>query len=255
MSTKQAPNFNLVFICLVTALASLVYVGTLLSVRSMLQDSIVDATQVANRSLIRSFANTVWKDIDGDSQALAQEDDKVRRFLVGTDVVKVCIMTMDGTVIYSTDSGDIGKVHASPDDIRRAVEGAPVAHLDHYDRLTTIDGAVENVDLVTSILPLPQMTGQGVMVAKVYADRREAMSQAGLRITRMAVIMAGFFFFAVLCLVFVVWQLDLARRLQETQLAEQNNDLVRLAAENDEARRQAEGADPGQVGIPGYHEP
>ncbi|OJX80972.1 response regulator [Magnetospirillum sp. 64-120] len=242
MSGRPGLNFNLVFICLVTALASLVYVGTLLTVRSMLLDSIVDATQAANRSLIQSFANTVWHDIDGNPDALAGVDDKVHRFIDGTDVVKVCIMTLDGVVVYSTDAADLGQTHGSAASIRQAVNGAKVAGFEHFDTLQGNGGRLENVDLVTSILPLPNLGAGAASVAKVYADRRDAVSLAGSRMTRMAVIMAGFFFFAVLCLVFVVWQLDLARRMQEQQLSEQNDALTRLARENDEARLQAESA-------------
>jgi len=229
MNAKPGLNFNLVFICLVSALASLVYLGTLLTVRSMLLESIVDSTHMANRSLIQSFANTIWHDIDGDPQALAGADGKVRGFLARTDAVKVCIMDMNGTVVYSTDPDDLGKVQAGAEAIRQAANGAVVSGFDHSD-------------LVASILPLPKIGNAAGMVAKVYADRREAVSLAGTRVTRMAVIMAGFFFFAVLCLVFVVWQLDLARRQQEIQLAEQNDTLTRLAAEYDAARQQAEGA-------------
>jgi signal transduction histidine kinase/CheY-like chemotaxis protein len=54
--------------------------------------------------------------------------------------------------------------------------------------------------------------------------------------------MAGFFFFAIFCLIFIVWQLDMARLRQDLQLAEHNESLIRLAAENAQAREAAEQA-------------
>lgn len=242
-------SFSTIFTFAAIILAVLVYGGSLWFVRLLVQDSILQSTVAASHTLTRVFSNEVWPQIDPllslnapSSSNARQVDILVRNFSAGTDIVKVQIMTLSGMVAYSSDPADLGKTYDRDTAFGRAANGSVSGNLEFRSHFNGMSGALTDVDLVSSYIPILAADGRVAAIAELYTDRRPAMNQARIGLRKLALSMGSFFFFAILCLIFIVWQLDLARRRQGRQLAEHNTDLARLAAENAQAREAAEQA-------------
>lgn len=240
-------NFNTVFIVAAVTLASLVYGGSIWFVRALLMDSIIQSTQSANLALTRVFANQLWPEIGPHLRSGAADtgwvDDKVRAFSAGTDMVKVKILDPNGLVIYSSNPTDRGKSYVDNKSFQRALAGGVSVgtHAQRHD-FHGIGGIMAQVDVISSYEPIIDAEGAVDAVLELYTDRSAAIAQAHHGLSQLSVSMACFFFFAIVCLSFIVWQLDLARRRQEVQLAERNAELAHLLDENALAREAAEQA-------------
>ncbi|MBR9970715.1 hybrid sensor histidine kinase/response regulator [Magnetospirillum sulfuroxidans] len=245
----KRPNFTATFTLAALFLAALVYVGSLWFVRLLVQDSIIHSTLAANHTLTRVFGNEVWPRIapllernQAPSADLPDVDRRVRDFTAGSDIVKVKILALSGAVAYSSDPADMGKIYKDNAAFRQALDGIVSGNLEFRSSFTGMTGTLTDIDLVSSYVPILAADGRPTAIAELYIDRRPAMDQARLGLRKLAVSMAGFFFFAIFCLIFIVWQLDMARLRQDLQLAEHNESLIRLAAENAQAREAAEQA-------------
>jgi len=240
-------NFNAVFIIAAVTLASLVYGGSIWFVRALLMDSIIQSTQSANLALTRVFANQLWPEIGpqvrNGGAGPGWVDDKVRDFSAGTDMVKVKILDPNGLVVYSSNPADYGKSYADNKAFQRALAGGVSVgtHAERQD-FHGIGGIMAQVDVISSYEPIIDAEGGIDAVLELYTDRSAAIAQARHGLSQLSVSMACFFFFAIVCLSFIVWQLDLARRRQEEQLAERNVELAHLLEENAQAREAAEQA-------------
>ena len=240
-------GFTAIFTLAAITLAALVYGGSLWFVRLLVQDSILQSTLAASHTLTRVFTNEVWPQIDPllalndpSSSNVRQVDALVRNFSAGTDIVKVQILTLPGMVAYSSDPADLGKTHDGKPAFGQAVAGAMSGNLEFRSHFNGMSGAQTDIDLVSSYIPILADDGRVAAIAELYTDRRPAMNQARTGLRKLAVSMGSFFFFAIMCLIFIVWQLDLDRRRQDRQLAEHNANLACLAAENAQAREAAE---------------
>ena len=232
-------NFLRVFIITALSLAGLVYGGSVWFARTLMLDGIVQSSLASNQNLITVFANQVWPHLAGAAAGSkpfgAAEDVQVRAFFLHTDMVRLDIAEVSGRVIYSTiKAAGPGRDHFSDPAFHQALHGQISA-----DLRATSDGQGY---VVASFIPLIDGTGQIQAVAEIAVDRSAVLAQANDRLGQLALSLAAFFCFAVLCLIFIVWQLDSVRRSQARQVAEQNDHLNRLLGENAQARDEAEAA-------------
>ena len=158
----------------------------------IVSDSITESTQAANATAARLFVNEVYPRLaprlgleaggaapkalaDGD---LAETDRTVRRFMLGTDILKVKLYALNGLTIYSTEPAQIGQDQSKNPAVISATQGIPGSQITHRGKFSAMEGEVFEKDLVASYIPLRTATGAVIGVAEIYTDRTPVISRA-----------------------------------------------------------------------------
>ena len=153
------------------------------------RNALTEATQLSNETVTRLFVNSALRSIigklplspDPDADAAVTDDDfasvdqKIREFILGTDVVKVKIFNKAGRVLYSTDSSQIGSNAAANPHFRSAVSGMTASLLSHRGDFHAAEGLLYERDLVSSYVPIRGDNELIIGVAELYTDRTPAI--------------------------------------------------------------------------------
>ena len=101
------------------------------------------------------------------------EIDRLNRKIVGlmrnSDIAKVKLYNPQGTVVFSTDSAQIGTQQSANPGFLAARTGKVASELTHRTRFSTHDQEKTNVDLLSSYVPM-QHDGQVIAVFELYQD-------------------------------------------------------------------------------------
>ena len=99
--------------------------------------------------------------------------------LVDSKTLKVKIMAMDGTVIFSTDATEIGTNKAESKKFQRASKAETVSVFSFKDRVYAQSEMVFNRNVVSSYIPVFEGNSKNVIaVAEVYTDVTELVESA-----------------------------------------------------------------------------
>jgi hypothetical protein len=157
----------------------------------LLKTSIAEATQAGNVTATRLFVNEVYPrlaqrlnlekqlaPIQGLSgEDLAETDRTIRKFVLGTDILKVKIFAMNGITIYSSETSQIGQDQSRNPALISASQGIPRSQIEHRERFSALDGGESIRDLVSSYIPLRSGSGAVIGVAEIYTDRTPVINQ------------------------------------------------------------------------------
>ena len=190
------------------------------------RDSLIAEQEAANVALTRLFANLLWESDFGPlasrlahlqadacaapSAGAAGEDcvagqgvriralpgfkaldRKTFAAMKNTGVFKIKVYDMRGLTIYSSEHAQIGENKALNAGWLAAVSGRPASELTHRDQFSAFEGVVENLDLISSYIPVyPPGGGKVVGVFEVYADVTILLRQIKASSARIAAIMA-----------------------------------------------------------------
>jgi hypothetical protein len=158
----------------------------------VLRTAIAEATQAGNATAARLFVNEVYprlasrlglENLGGPGRSLvgadlAEIDRTIRKFMFGTDILKIKLYNMKGLTIYSTEAGQIGQDQSSNSGLISATQGMPGSQITHRGKFSAMEGEVFSKDLVASYIPLRTASGAVIGVAEIYTDRTPVIDQA-----------------------------------------------------------------------------
>lgn len=181
------------------------------------RNAMTEATQLSNETVTRLFVNSALRSIIGklplspDADAAVADDDfasvdqKIREFILGTDVVKVKIFNKAGRVLYSTDPSQIGSNAASNPYFRSAVSGMTASLLSHRGDFYAAEGRLYERDLVSSYVPIRGDNELIIGVAELYTDRTPAIQDIKASTLEFSAFVALFTCILVLLFAGLIW--------------------------------------------------
>lgn len=143
----------------------------------------VELAEARNVMLAQTFANTLWPSYGGhltrafgSGDAIrgtpenASLDAAVRAMSRNVPVVKIKIYNLAGTAVYSTVGPEIGEDKRANPLFRVALTGKAVSELTHRGSMSASEGTIENVDVVSSYIPIRGPAGEATAVFELYSD-------------------------------------------------------------------------------------
>ncbi|MGN7610817.1 hypothetical protein ACQZV8_01900 [Magnetococcales bacterium HHB-1] len=183
-SSLKFPYFSLVFNLL---LVIGIYIIITDSVSQALNTAITRATQSGNAAITRIFINEVYPELQQDLQLTADNratksiltkeernrvDKRVRAFMLGTDILKVKIFSINGITVYSSDFSQIGGDKRGYPGFEAAMRGQLSSKVSHRRQFSGLDGnKVYGRDLVASYIPIRDHNDEIIGVTELYTDR------------------------------------------------------------------------------------
>lgn len=183
---KKPLRFPYVFLLLNLLVMIGIYFVLTHTMERALSSAIIQATQAGNSDITRVFINEVYPELQSDlaltsnpasvksaldSQELARVDNRVRRFMFGTDVLKAKIYNINGITVYSSDVSQIGDDKTGNKGFSDASRGIPASQVTHRGQFSALDGEVFDRDLVASYIPIRDTSDDIIGVAELYTDR------------------------------------------------------------------------------------
>ena len=139
-----------------------------------------------NIALARAFSNSLWQEFSSfltDTESLdaaqitdhpqtALLDEAVRRQMQGLSVVKVKVYDLTGKTVFSTDKTQIGQDKGKSKAFLGARGGQVLTQLDHRDSFQAVSGDLNNIDLISSYIPIYSQDGTEEVegVFEIYND-------------------------------------------------------------------------------------
>lgn len=153
---------------------------------------ISEATQAANATVTKLFVNELYPRLteplalEGKgkrSEPLAGEaleitDSTIRKFMFGTDIMKVKIYGMNGMTVYSTERRQIGESQHDNPGFQSAAQGIAGSQITHRGKFSAIEGEVFEKDLVASYIPIRNQSSMIIGVAEIYTDRTPVLDKS-----------------------------------------------------------------------------
>jgi len=171
---------------------------------SAIKASITEASQSANSSVTRLFVNEIYprlsdmipleetgtlitKGLRGEE--LRSVDRSIRKFILGTDILKIKIYTQGGLTVYSSDPSQIGEDKSNNPAFVSASQGIPGSQVTHRGKFDALEGEVFNRDLVASYIPIRNSGKKIIGVAELYTDRTPVIEQSEKALTKIQAIL------------------------------------------------------------------
>ncbi len=90
---------------------------------------------------------------------------KTVMLMQGTSVIKIKVYNRLGITVFSTDISQIGENKLRNDGFKGAIGGVVTSNLTHRDTINAFEGALSNVDVLSSYIPI---TGEGKTIEGVF---------------------------------------------------------------------------------------
>jgi PAS domain S-box-containing protein len=196
----------------------------------------VDMTQ-AMGNLLRHDIDTLMVDAAGKSKAELQSLpaskkllDKITPLIRGTDITKVKIYIHSGMTIFSTETAQIGEDKSTNAGFLAARNGHVVSELTHRHQFSAFEGVVQNVDLMSSYVPVFN-NGRVVAVFEQYQDVTRLLGQIKNSLWQVGAIIIAVLGALYLMLLLVVRHAQSVLSAQEAKLEASNHELEQSSAE------------------------
>lgn len=167
-------------------------------------DTQVEAAETRNVMLAQTFANSIWPAYGGflsrpaeDTAALQVDpateslDQTVKSLSRGVPVVKIKIYNPKGIAVYSSVRGEIGEDKSANPGFRQALAGSAASDLTHRGSMSATEGKIENVDVVSTYIPI--RNGHVQAVFELYSDVTEAVATVQRDLVRLAMVLITVF--------------------------------------------------------------
>jgi hypothetical protein len=192
---------------LVVALAAAFFVLVMRILPGALDLATKEATAASSQDLIMVFRNLVYPEIAEDlglagndmpmplaGAALERVDRQVRGFAANSKIAKLKIFCLKGSIIYSTDIAQIGERFSETDEaFLHAIRGRSFSEIERKDSYEGLSGAMRDVVLAATYVPIRDDTNTVVGVIEIYVDRTEVQRQIDTEKSEMlAILIVGF---------------------------------------------------------------
>jgi diguanylate cyclase (GGDEF)-like protein len=188
-------------------------------------------TQVFRNSLWSRFSNFVELSYTRDATALRQVaadeglHNAVIALMTDTEVVKTKLYNREGMTIFSTDPIQVGESKKDNPGFQSALSGTPISELTHRNTFDSFEGAVANIDVIFSYIPVRSPSGRIEGVFELYHDVTQTVQEINRTLWRISLIvlsvLAALFFLQLL----VVRRAQAILRRQADELETANRDL------------------------------
>jgi hypothetical protein len=168
-------------------------VGIFYYVNEQLRLEIEKSGEISNATITRVFVNETWSEISvllpGPGSSLDEIkknpniikiDNRMRRFMSYTDVLKVKLYNARGITLYSSEFSQIGEDKSNNIGFQRASKGHLASELTYRGKFGAFDGELYNRNLVSTYAPIRD-GAEVVAVAEIYSDRTSSITQ-GLKL-------------------------------------------------------------------------
>jgi signal transduction histidine kinase/CheY-like chemotaxis protein len=196
-----------------------------------------------NQMLARAYANSVWPDFGTfllrpdvtpnerrENEATKNLNAMIRQLSSGSLVVKIKVYNLSGQAVYSSVLKEIGEDKKNNPGFKSARDGQQVNDLTHRGRMSATEGEIENVDVVSSYIPIRlSQDGPVVAVFELYSNITESLERIQATTVRLLFSLIGIFLLLYLSLLAIVARAD--------KLLGRQHDALNERAE--ESRRQA----------------
>jgi hypothetical protein len=186
MSEIEQPQtqlkFPYIFLLISVLLIAGLYFVIVFSLEKALSAAIIEATEAGNAAVTRIFINEVYPELEKDlalnsnktalsADAFQRVDQRVRRFMIGTDILKAKLYNNAGITLYSSDPSQVGENKLGNSGMNSALQGVPASQVTFRGKFSALDGQVFDRDLVASYIPIRDDSQRVIGVAELYADR------------------------------------------------------------------------------------
>jgi signal transduction histidine kinase/CheY-like chemotaxis protein len=241
-------RYNLLFFAVIGFVVLAVgLLTTLRLVGETTHDSVIKTTEAESLTISQVFVGEVWPDIRHhlppsgvapskvrSNPNLKAIDDRIRRFINHSDIVKIKIFNLSGLTLYSSEPSQIGDDKSDNAGFISARDGKPTSELSFRGEFNAFDGELSDRNLVSSYVPVKGASGIDAIV-EIYTDRTESVSHTDVHLRELRSRLTVTFLALFVVLLFFVRRADLARAAHE-------DSLRKLADESAAARAAAENA-------------
>jgi len=150
----------------------------------------IRATEIRNVMLAQTFANTIWpqfaqhilRKFDSAEQIrkdpnTARLHDTLRVMSQHVPVIKIKMYSPSGIAVYSSVLDEIGEDKSANPAFSAARAGKAVSELTHRGSMSASEGRIENVDVISTYIPIAQNGDQAAAVFELYSDVTEALAK------------------------------------------------------------------------------
>ena len=207
---------------------------------SSINEEILSASEKNNMTLTKIFVNEVYPELAPILQLKTHHkttdfltyeqlkfiDKRVKRYISGTDVLKVKIYNLAGLTLYSTEHSQIGDNKSQTYGFLFALKGGMFSSLTHRGKFSAAEGEVFNRDLISSYIPII-VDNQVIGVAELYSDRTPSIERAQTVLSRLVAALTVIFFIVFILLLLIVLRSERAHKEQTDALDKTNERLER----------------------------
>lgn len=176
------------YIVLSTIVGLLTVVVLIILYRQLSYSALIKHETLSNVTLAQTLANSIWpKYVQSMIKAsITADKDLVLRSEIAslrgevlkqthrTRVLRIKIYNLDGLVVFSTKTSQIGDDHSQNAGFISAKSGVPKSNITFRDRFDIFDGEIVDRNLVSSYVPIHVKNSTEVMaVCEVYSDVTE----------------------------------------------------------------------------------
>jgi hypothetical protein len=177
------------------------------------QDQVRALASIDHQAVSRVISNDLWdlaekalahRDLYPQAEHLRHTDYRaldaeVRRLVAGTNVIKIKVLTPNGTIAYSTLPGDVGTTYARSPEFQAALRGMPGGEYGLREKFNAVQGKLKNVWITSSyITKVDSNTRAVTAIAAIYSDvsakralaRVAAIENVAIALTTLLVIYA-----------------------------------------------------------------
>jgi len=181
----------------------------------------VAATQESNVILARTFANSIWPRYAGSSD-LEPLHRELARMSKDIPVLKIKIYSPLGRALYSSVPSEIGEDKSANPGFRTALEGKPHSELTHRGSMSATEGRIENVDVVSTYIPIQGDDGRASAVFELYSNVTAVVAEIQRDTVRVILALAAVFALLYGALLVIVRRADRILRRQSRELHDQH---------------------------------
>ncbi len=174
-----------------------------------------------NEVLARTYANVLWpmygefllsQDV-GAAQRPAHEstlklDAAFRQMSRDAPVIKIKVYNLQGVAVYSSVLREIGENKSQNIGFKSARVGSLVNELTHRGSMSATEGEIQNVDVVSSYIPIRLNGGEVTAVFELYANVTETVSRIQVVTLQLLLALLGVFLLLYLSLLAIVARAD-----------------------------------------------
>ncbi|MFM2035408.1 MAG: hypothetical protein RL459_673, partial [Pseudomonadota bacterium] len=196
-----------------------------------------------NETLSKAYANTVWPAFGEyllhpdllPSERRESDSTKALNALIyqlsgGSKVVKIKVYNPSGIAVYSSVLKEIGEDKKNNLGFQSALKGLQVNELTHRGRMSVTEGVVENVDVVSSYIPVRlKQDGPVVAVFELYSDITDSLAALEATSLKLLFALIGIFLLLYFSLLAIVAHADKLLKRQYDALDESATESRRQA--------------------------
>jgi hypothetical protein len=192
------------------------------AVRDALSEMVRVNTENANATVTRIFINEVYPDLQNElmltydrqqtkdsltADELTRVDQRVRKFMIGTDILKTKIYNINGVTVYSSDASQIGETKTDNRGFNLASRGDVTTQVTYRGQFSAFDGEVYDKNLIASYVPIHGENRKIIGVAEIYTDRTVSLGYVEEMLMKLQAVMVPSLAVVLLLIALISWRI------------------------------------------------